>query len=174
MLNVFLNKSQKFLKRMFLSLLFFFVVCLLIDFNIVKQKVVLDNQIDFSYIRSKVNILFGKYLFQKEKYVSSEKIISKKIEPYYEGYKLTVDNNYVIKSIMGGVVTFIGEKDYYGKTVIINCDDGTNIWYGNLENINVNLYDYIDKSTILGSTKNTYFFLVFEKNQEYLNYEEYL
>lgn len=174
MINLNVRKIKAYLNRILLSLIIFFFICVLIDCNIVNQDIILKSGIDFSYIRSKTNILFGTVINKKDHYVTSEKIRYKHIEKYSNGFKLTVDKNYVIKPISNGVVTFIGNLDGLGKTIIINCDDGTNISYGNLENISVNLYDYISTNTIIGSTADNYLFLVFEKNKEYLSYEEYI
>ena len=47
------------------------------------------------------------------------------------------------------------------------------MWYGNLDNISVNLYDYLNKNTLIGSSKDS-LYLVFQKNGEYLNYKDYI
>lgn len=159
---------------MIISLLLFFCISLLIDNNLLNKNIIFTNSIDFSYIRSKANILFGNLINKDDIYVSSEKIIYKDITPYKNGYLLTVDKNYVIKSLKNGVVIFIGDKEEFGTTVIINCDDGTNISYSSLENISVNLYDYINKDTILGSTIDNKLYLEFIRDKEYISYEEYI
>lgn len=174
MLILNLKELKNLLKRMILVLILFFILTILLDNNLIKKNIILSNNFDFSYIRSKVNIILGNFMKGDNLYVSSEKIIYKSITPYHEGYKLTVDKNYVIKSLQNGVVVFIGNKDNFGLTVTINCDDGSNISYSNIENINVNLYDYISKDTIIGSTIDNNLYLIFEKNKEYISYEEYL
>ena len=40
-----------------------------------------------------------------------------------------------------GIVVFIGEKEGYNNTVIIQRIDGIDEWYGNIENVNVNNVD---------------------------------
>lgn len=149
-------------------------MCFLIDVNLVSEELILKNSIDFSYIRSKTRILLGKSIKKKDFYVTSEKIKYKSISKFNNSYKLAVDSNYVIKSLRGGVVTFIGNIDSLGKTVTINCDDGTNISYSNLENISVKMYDYIDKNRVLGSTVTDTLYLTFKNSKGYLSYEEYL
>ncbi len=165
---------KEYLKRIFLSIIIFFFLCLAIDNSFINQDFILKNSVDFSYIRSKTRILFGNFLNKKELYVTSEKIKYKDITKYQDGFKLTVDRNYVIKSLKSGVVIYIGNIEGFGKTVTVNCDDGTNISYSNIENISVKPYDYIDKNKILGSTIDNNLYLTFEKNKEYLSYEEYL
>ncbi|MCH5166428.1 MAG: M23 family metallopeptidase [Erysipelotrichales bacterium] len=169
-----LFEIKNLLKRMFICIILFFILTIVIDDNLISSNTIVSNHLDFSYIRSKTNMILGSFINKDNLYVSSEKIIYKDISPYYDGYRLIVDKNYIIKSLRSGVVVFIGNKENYGLTIIINCDDGTNISYSNLENINVNLYDYINKDTIIGSTVNNELYLVFEKNKEYLSYEEYL
>ena len=60
---------------------------------------------------------------------------------YKKGVKLNVDDNYLVPIIESGIVVFIGNKDDYGKTVIIEQVDGVNVWYGNIDNINVSFSD---------------------------------
>ena len=94
-------------------------------------------------------------------------------EKYEEGVKLTVDKNYLVPVNESGIVVFIGEKEKYGNTVIIQRVDGIDEWYGNIENTNLKLYDYIKKGTLLGEV-NDYFYLVYKKNGKALNYEDYI
>ncbi len=77
-------------------------------------------------------------------------------------------------SLEGGIVVYIGSKDGLGNTLIIQGTDGTDYWYSNLENIGVNLYDYIEKDTLLGVTKDEYVILTFVKDGEYVNYEKFI
>ena len=71
------------------------------------------------------------------------------------------------------MVVFIGNKEGYGNTVIIEDLDGVYNWYGNIDNTSLKLYDYVDKGTLVGEVNNT-LYLVFSKGDKYLNYEEYL
>ncbi len=167
------NKLKDYLNRILLSIIIFFFLCLSIDYSWINPKSILKNSIDFSYIRSKSRILFGKPVLKNDLYVTSEKIKYYSIEKYKNGYKLLVDNNYVIKNIKAGVVIFIGNIDSLGKTIKIESSDGLIISYSGLENISVNMYDYIEINKVLGSTVENNLYLSFEKNKEYLSYEEY-
>ena len=64
--------------------------------------------------------------------------------------------------------------DNYGYTIIIEGIDGVDIWYANIENTSLKLYDYVKKGSYLGETKNNNLYLVFEKNQEFLKFEDYI
>ena len=74
---------------------------------------------------------------------------------------------------MNGIVVYIGDKDTYGNTVIIQGVDGVDIWYGNLENVSVKLYDYIEKDMVIGNTLDDKLYLVMKKDDKYLTYEDY-
>ena len=142
--------------------------------NIIYDKVY-NNYLSFA----KIDKLYKKYfgnnkLFENKigyKPVFNEKLIYSKKEKYKEGYKLTVNDNYLVPSIDGGLVVFIGKKDNYNNTVIVEQFDGVNVLYGNLDNINVKLYDYIDKGSLIGNCNNN-LYLVFKKDGKILNYEK--
>lgn len=102
---------------------------------------------------------------------SSELKLRKYIE-YNDGVKINLSNNTPISTLNGGIVVYIGEKDGYGNTLILQGNDGIDYWYGNITNISVNLYDYIEKDTLIGETKNDYLYLVLQKNGEFIKYEE--
>ena len=92
---------------------------------------------------------------------------------YLDGVKLEVDDNYLVPSLSEGMVVFIGEKDGYGKTIIIEDLDGIYNWYGNIESSSLKLYDYVEKGSLVGEV-NKYLYLVFSKGDKYLNYEKYI
>ena len=52
--------------------------------------------------------------------------------------------------------------------------NGIDIWYSNIENESVKLYDYVEAHTLLGNAKEDYFYLTYSQNGVFLNYEEYL
>lgn len=173
-------KERKYINDLFIRtiisiILFFFMFFLLNNDKLYKNvsKVVFDNTIDFSYIRSKTNKLLGR-ITKKDYFVVSEKLEYKNVEKYNNSYKFITDDNYVINNIKSGVVTFIGNIDDLKNTIIITGDDGYDYYYSNLENINVKIYDYIDKNVILGSTKGNYFYLTISKDNNYYNYEDFI
>ena len=82
------------------------------------------------------------------------------------GVSLNIGTNYNFYSLCGGIVVYIVEKEKLGNTIIIQGTDGIDYWYSNLENISVNLYDYIEKDILLGTTKDEFIYLTFV----YLNF----
>lgn len=171
---ILINKSTKIFIKYFILLLFFIISIYLLKYNKLNYKYYLfDNSLDYSYFRSKINFIIGKITNNKNEYVSSIKLEYKNVSKFNNSYKFETDSNYVLNNLYSGIVIFIGEKPELGNTIIVNGDNGVNYWYSNLNNINVSLYDYIDKNIILGSVDN-YFYLTLIKNNEYLAYEKYI
>ena len=136
-------------------------------------SMIFDNTIDFTYIRSKTNKLLGR-ITKKDYFVASERLEYKSVKKVDNSFKFITDKSYVINNLKSGVVTFIGNIDSLGESVIIKGDDGFDYYYSNIENINVKMYDYIDKGIIIGSTIDNYFLLTIVKDNKYYNYEDFI
>ena len=136
---------------------------------------VLTESLPFTKIKSWYEDLFGEVLPKSEntQMVMNGHLVYKNIETYKDGEVLTLSEGTLINSLASGVVVFIGEKDDYGTTVIVQGVDGADIWYGNLTNTSVKLYDYIEKNTLLGEINDNKLYLVIKKNNEYIKYEDY-
>lgn len=139
------------------------------------QKVYEEN---FSF--AKINNLYQKYfgsllpfgdkINNNTKPVFSETFTYLSKEKYQDGEKFIVNSNYLMPVIESGMVVFIGEKDGYGNTIIIQQVDGVDTWYSNV-NSNIKLYDYIEKGDVLGEVNGNYLYLVMKKDGNYINYE---
>ena len=138
------------------------------------KKYLLETNFEFSKINGIYDKFIGSFTEEEIKPVSNNELLmySDK-EEYKDGVKLTVDENYNINLLESGIVVFIGEKEGYGNTIIVQQSNGIDAWYGNVSNINVKIYDYIEKGNIIGNASNT-LYLVFQKNGENLNYEDYI
>lgn len=67
-----------------------------------------------------------------------------------QGVMIETENSSV-EAINGGTVLFIGKWDGIGGlTVKVQHGDGSESWYGNLENTEVLLYDFIEKGAEIG------------------------
>ena len=110
----------------------------------------------------------------KDKTVFKEQLQYKEANKYLKGVKLTVADHYLIPVVKSGIVVFIGDKDDYGKTIIIQQTNGVDLWYGNIEQINVSMYDYVEEGMLLGEVNGKDLYLVFQKGGEFLNYKEFI
>lgn len=174
-----INHINKHITRFMLAIIFFLVSIIFTntsDKNLLLYKeYVLTESLPFTKIKGWYEELFGEVLPKKDnaQTVFDGKLVYKEISDYQDGERLTVSNQSLVNSLTSGVVVFSGEKEGYGNTVIIQGIDGADIWYGNLENISLNLYDYIEAGTVIGNTKDEYLYLVIKKDNEYIKYENY-
>lgn len=130
---------------------------------------------------TKIKRAYTKYLggiLPLKKELNTEKVFSEKLKYddlsiYKDGVKLSVIDNYLVPSLKEGMVVFIGDKDDYGKTIIIEDLEGNDIWYGNIENTNLKLYDYVEEGSYVGEANNT-LYMVFTNGDEYLDYEKFI
>lgn len=95
------------------------------------------------------------------------------VHKFYDGEKYEVSENLPIGIFESGVVIYTGYKDNFKNTVIIQGVDNYNIWYGNLKDINVNLYDYVEKNSLIGSADGKEIYILIEKDSQFYTYEDY-
>ncbi len=183
-------KSSKYLKPFlykFLITLVLVLVVLVITKTSDKYKAIIkQNVYDKNFSFATINNLYTKYLgsvlpfkdlklFKDETQTTfDEKLKYSEANKYLDGVKLTVEKNYLVPIQESGMVVFQGEKEGYGNIVIIQQINGVDLWYGNLQNINVELYDYVEKGKLLGEAKGTNLYLVYQKDGEYVDYKEYI
>lgn len=135
---------------------------------------------DTSFSFNKFTNLYNKYFKDLKtednnntKTVATNKLDYTKVEKYQDGAKLYVSNDYSVPAQESGIVVFIGKKDNYDNVIIVQQINGIDMWYGNVENTNYQLYDYVKKGEILG-VSNKYLYVLYKQNGKVLNYEEYL
>ena len=170
-----------FLLKLLISIVLMLIVLILIkansNFKSGFYKQVYSNNLSFTNIKN----IYNKYIGSTDiidKVVKTETVFSEKLtysskEKYKDGVKLKVDKNYLVPITESGIIVFIGDKDGYGNTVIVQRIDGVDEWYGNIENINVKLYDYVKKGDLLGECSDN-LYLVYKKDGNILNYEDYI
>lgn len=123
------------------------------------------------------NILGKEFIYYQDEnnslQVINDDLYSEEVHKYYDGEKFKVSDNLPIGTFESGVVVFIGDKDIYKNTVIVQGTDGFNIWYGNIKDVNVSLYDYVEKNSLLGNSDGEEVYILIEKNNHYYSYEDY-
>lgn len=175
--NKFLKFVNKTLMAIFLGLVFLIIMEYSPKFKSFMQNDVLDKNISFAFFNKLYNKYFGEVLPTDNNNIAkvfNEKINYSKKEKYLDGYKLTVNNNYLVPVIKDGIVVFIGEKDDYGRVIVIESDEGETITYGNIKNSDIKLYEYVKAGKYLGEVNDNYLYLLILKNGDYLDIEEYL
>lgn len=141
-------------------------------------KYIYTNNISFSTINSWYNSRFGSPIpfsnfINDSVPVFNEELQYSDFSKYKDGVSLSVGFDYLVPALENGIVIFIGEKEGYGKTIIVQQENGIDVCYSNINEVNVKLYDYIKKGSLLGNV-NDLLYLVFIKNGEVIDYESYL
>ena len=171
------------LQRSMLALILLLLALILSKNNKNYKDMIISNIYEKNISFTKIKKLYNKYLggitpldktINNVAPVFNETLMYNTESKYHDGVKLEVDNNYLVPIITEGMIVFIGEKENYGNVVIIEGIDGINIWYGNIDKITKKLYDYVEKGSYLGTTKDNILYLAYQKDGQFLNYEEYL
>lgn len=177
------EKVKVFISKCLILIIIILVGLIAIKKNPEYKKIIKEHlynkTIKFAEIKKYYTKYFGNFipidnLLVEEKPVFNEKLVYKEINTYKDGISLTVDKNYLVPCLEDGVVIFVGEKEDYGSTIIVEQTNGVDVFYGNININNINLYDYVKKGTLIGEVKTDKFYLVFFKDGKYLNYKEFI
>ena len=167
------------LNKLLLSIIIFLIGMILVKSNSNLKETIKTKLYEESLPFQKLKNTYNKYLgniikVEKTQEVFNETLAYNDIKKYKDGVKLKVSDNYMVPILESGVVVFIGEKENYGNTIIVEQVDGIDVFYGNVKVNNIKLYDYVEKGELLGETNNNELYLVFQKNGKYLDYKEYI
>ena len=143
------------------------------------QKNIYEKSIKFTKVKQLYKKYFGNFLsldniIYEEKRVFEETLNYQEQNAYKDGVALTVSKGYMVPCLETGIVVYIGEKEDYGQTIIIEQENGIDVFYSNITADGIKLYDYIEKGEYIGQTKTNKLYLIFQKNGVVLNYQDYL
>lgn len=181
--NNLIKYLRNFLYRTMTVTVIFLVLAILSKSSKTYKDIITSNIYEKNISFTEIKKLYNKYLggitpldkaIDKDLTVFSEKLEYTSSSIYHDGVKLEVSPNYLVPIQEEGMVIYIGEKENYGNVVIIEGINGINIWYGNMETTSVKLYDYVEKSTYLGTVKDNTLYLAYQKDGKFLDYQEYL
>ena len=141
------------------------------------QKYVLEDSLEFTKINELYQSVFGSVDITKKNNDSEVvfgSITYTNVEPFKNGVKLTVGMNEVVNVITSGIVVFIGDKDDLGNTIIIQGNDGVDIWYSNITDTDMAVYDYVEAGSIMGTSNGEDIYITISKDGQFMSYEEYM
>ena len=146
-----------------------------LDFKNNFNKYVYNTSLPFTDFKELSNKFFlgNKDTTEETESVFNEKLNYSEKSMYKDGVELKVSTNYLVPAFESGIVVFIGEKEGYGKTIIIQQMNGVDVFYGNISS-NVNIYDYIEKGALIGEAIDNKLYLVFQREGKVVDYKEYL
>ncbi len=179
-----LKKSARgFLTRLMLTVIIVLIGLITVKSNSNIKKIITKNVYESSFNFGVAKNIYQKYfgsilpinkVIQEEQPVFSEKLTYKSDNTYKDGCVLNVSDNYMVPAIESGVVVFLGQKEEYGQTIIVEQINGVEVFYSNVEPVELKLYDYIEKGKLLGEVKGKKLYMVFSKDGKYLNYKDYI
>jgi len=174
------NKVSKYFTKILVSIIFLLVSIIYIKLGSDNKKnyenIFLKDSMSFSKFNDWYQKYFGEIIpipnvSKSTKMVFSEKE-DRKMDNYLNGKIIYLDENSNILALSSGIVVYIGDKQGYNNTIIIQGNDGVDIWYGNIESTSLNLYDYVKKDDIIGISKEN-MYLALMKDNNFISYEEY-
>ena len=174
---------KRTINKILITVLIFLVGMILVRGNNKFKNIIITNVYEKNFKFTKFKNLYEKYfgkllsvdkIVNDDEKVFSEKLSYKKSSMYKDGVLLSVNNNYMVPALESGIVTYIGNKEGYGNTVVIEQVDGVDLYYSNINPSNIKLYDYIEKGKLLGEAKDKKLYLVFQKDGKYLDYKKYI
>ncbi|MBO9130502.1 M23 family metallopeptidase [Bacillus sp. 165] len=117
-----------------------------------------------------------KSVTQKEEYaVPASGKVMQTFEANGQGVFVQTGLSAVVDAVNEGLVIFVGSKPDLGNTVVIQHADGTESWYGNLENMSVSVYEYVQKEQKLGTVANSNdgksgkFYFALKKDEKFID-----
>ena len=172
------KEIKKVLNKLLLSIIIFLIGMILVKAKPnIKETIktrIYEESLPFQKLKSTYKKYLGNIIKVEETQpVFNESLSYDNIDKYKNGVKLKVSDNYMVPILESGVVVFIGEKEDYKNTIIIEQVNGIDVLYGNVKTNNIKLYDYVEKGELLGEADKE-LYLVFQKDGAYLDYKEYI
>ena len=179
-----LKKSvRNFITRVLIVVIIFLVGMILVKSNSKAKNSILKQVYDTNFKFTKVKEIYQKYfgnilsidkLALEDKQVFQEELTYQKSKSYLDGVKFQVHANYMVPALESGIVIFMGEKEGYGNTIVIEQIDGIDVYYSNISSDGIKLYDYVEKGKLLGEAEDNQLYLVFQKDGSFLDYKKYI
>ena len=174
-------KNKKYIKglliRGLLALILFLSLSIYLNYN--DQNVLFfkrnfyDKALNFSTFNNLYQRWFGSPLPDPDTLAVSNNIMGyTEVNSFHDGAALKGVNT--VTPFKSGIVVFVGEKDHFGHTIIIQGMDGIDYWYGNVTDVAVKIYDYIQSDKIIANAKDNKLYILFMKNGEVLDFEEFI
>lgn len=162
------NIFKKILSKLFTIVMFTMIVITLSNMSpkfksFIVDKV-LNSTIDFSFVNKLSNKVTNVFKTSNNTLPVVKEENNRK-ERYKDGIKYIVNKGASVNIKDSGIVTYIGNKDGYNNTVIIQQSNGYYAWYGNIKE-EVKLYDYIESGSKIGETlTNEYYYMLLKDNK---------
>lgn len=176
------NNFDGFLNKLLITGVLTIICLIFLKKDISFKKFFNDKVLSINFNFSYINSLYKKYLggslpfsdiFSEAKTVFNENLSYDGFTDYLDGVSLNVGTDYLVPSLDTGLVVFIGEKEGYGNTIVVQQVNGIDVWYSNMSDVSVDMYEYVSKGSFIGSCHEN-LILVFKKDGNVLDYKKYV
>lgn len=161
------NNFFKNLLSRFLTIIVFTLLVIIISNNSPTFKsFIVDKVLNSTFDFSIVNKLIGNVtdIFNTKDNSLNVSKVYKDSEKYKDGIKYILNGEENVYLTSSGIVTFIGEKEGYNNTIIVQQSNGYYAWYGNVKE-SVKLYDYVEKDTVIGTATDEYYYVLLKDDK---------
>ena len=164
------NKSNSILKKLlgklFTIVIFTMLIIILSNYSEKFRNFLINDVLNSTMDFSKVNNIIDKTtsVFKSKEVQSVSKVDIKNAEKYKDGVKYIIKDNENIYLKDSGIVTFIGYKEGYGNTIIVQQSNGYYAWYGNIKE-SVKLYDYVESGDVIGVGSKEYYYVLLKDDK---------
>lgn len=179
------NKNTKsenniWISKLLIAIIIVLVSLIITNFNNDIREKYISNVLERNISFSSINKFYEKYIgsFIKSD-ISDDMMVANantldSIEKLDDGsYSVKVYKDEPLMFLGSGIIVFVGEKDNLGNTVIVQGNDGVDVWYSNVILNDYSLYDYVKKGAILGNIEDEKMIITIMKDGQKLEYEEY-
>ena len=160
------NIFKTFLNKLFTIIIFSMVIIIISNhsprFKSFIIDKVLNSTMNFSIFNKFVNKTTN--VFKDNEVTKTVSKIELNSIKYKDGVKYLIGENEKIKLKDSGIITFIGNKEGYNNTIIVQQSNGYYAWYGNIKE-SVKLYDYIEKGEVIGTASDEYYYVLLKDDK---------
>jgi stage IV sporulation protein FA len=170
------GNDKKWLTKMLLSIIVVLVSLIITNFDkdirSEFKRIVLEENINFGKFKKIYNEFVGGKEKEDTLVVSLTNLID--YEKIDDSYRVKVTSDDAIEFMASGFIVYVGNKDDLGNTVIVQGNDGVDIWYSGVSLNDKGLYDYVSSGDILGNSEELYVTISIYEDGNLLKYEEYI
>jgi len=167
------NFFKSIISKLFTITIFTMIVIIASNYSVSFRNFIINDVLNSTMDFSKVNKLLNSTskIFESNKTMIVNSEVSDNSEEYLDGVKYNVQNNSDVLLKDSGIVTYIGNKEGYGNTVIVQQSNGYYAWYGNIKE-SIKLYDYLEKGSVIGNSKGKYYYYALFKDNKKVDISE--
>ena len=170
------NHNLAWLNKLLLSIIVFLLVLIASNFSDSFRSEFKNEVLESNMEFYKFNNLYKKIIedVPEDSQLVGNIVEINDIEEVNGRYKINCGIDYPVEVLKPGIIVFNGTKDDLGNTIIIQGNDGVDVWYSGVDLKEYSLYDYVSVGEVLGNSLDIFITISIYKDGDLLEYEEYI